>query len=337
MSESNHTRVSVIVPAFNMAAFLPETLESVLGQSLSDWQCIVVDDGSTDGTAEVVGAFTRRDSRISLIRQTNGGLSAARNAGIRAASGAYIQLLDADDLVEAEKLAQQVAFLEANPSVSIAYGPARYFYDGEVRRLYLRRGPKGRTASESWMPGISGSGQRLVERLCSGSIMAVNCAIVRVSVFKSVGLFDQELRAREDWDFWLRCARAGHEFSFLNLPDTCALVRAHAESMSNNLIGMLNCNLKVIDKHSDVEWHSAKSIIRRMRAKWICERAIALSFSARPKVVIRELFRAFSFDPDIRFLVYAFAAVISTSLCQRIHADGFRIRRKRSRSESSST
>ena len=114
--------VSIIVPCFNYAHFLPETLKSVSAQSFQNWECIIVDDGSADNTSEVATKFRLYDSRFRLISQSNCGLPAARNTGIQASVGEYIQLLDADDLITPEKLELQVAYLEKNRTVDIVYG-----------------------------------------------------------------------------------------------------------------------------------------------------------------------------------------------------------------------
>ncbi|HKY94313.1 MAG TPA: glycosyltransferase family 2 protein [Kiloniellales bacterium] len=106
--------VSVITPAFCAERFLPETLASIRAQSLRDWECLVVDDASTDRTAEIAAAAAAEDPRIHLIRQTaNRGVAAARNAALRAATGRYIAFLDADDLWLPGKLERQIAFMRA--------------------------------------------------------------------------------------------------------------------------------------------------------------------------------------------------------------------------------
>lgn len=104
--------VSVITPCFNGAAYIGETIESVLSQDYTDWEMIVVDDGSTDGSADVVRGYMEKDPRLRLIRQENRGSAAARNCGIRAAEGQYIALLDADDLWDRNFLSGQLRFMK---------------------------------------------------------------------------------------------------------------------------------------------------------------------------------------------------------------------------------
>ena len=131
-------KVSVVVPCFNYGHLLSETLESVRRQSLNDWECIVVDDGSTDNTGEVGHSYASRDRRFSLVRQDNSGLSAARNTGMHAAKGEYVQLLDADDLLEDDKLRVHAAFLDENERYSLVYGPMLFFRDRAASRKTSR-------------------------------------------------------------------------------------------------------------------------------------------------------------------------------------------------------
>ncbi|MDW8146902.1 MAG: glycosyltransferase family A protein [Roseiflexaceae bacterium] len=122
-------RVSVVIPCYNQARFLPEAVASVVAQTFTDWEIIIVDDGSPDDTAAVaqrlIAAYP--DRRIRLIRQENRGLAEARNAGIRVARAPYILPLDADDMIEPEMLALTVAALDTHPDVGFVYTDVRRF------------------------------------------------------------------------------------------------------------------------------------------------------------------------------------------------------------------
>jgi len=120
MADITHPIVSVIVPAYNAEKYIPETIQSVLGQTYEAWELIIVDDGSTDKTAETVAAFD--DRRIRLVEQENRGVGAARNAGIALAQGDYITFLDADDVLPPESLAARVRYLEEHPEVDVVDG-----------------------------------------------------------------------------------------------------------------------------------------------------------------------------------------------------------------------
>jgi hypothetical protein len=147
---------------------------------------------------------------------------------LRAARGAYVQLLDADDLIEPDKFRLQVACLQSNDDVDLVYGDVRYFDSDhpEVRRRSLL--PPDR----AWMPCTSGHGERLVRELVARNIMAINSPLVRRALLERVGPFDESLARGDDWDMWLRCALAGARFEYRDEPGTLALCRAHATSLT---------------------------------------------------------------------------------------------------------
>ena len=121
-------KVSVIVPSYNLGKYLPETLESVMAQSFTDWECIIVENGSTDGSKDIVGAFARKDGRfVPLFLQENVGVAAARNRGLDLAKGEYILFLDADDIISKTYMAQAVLALDADPTLTVVYGKAQRF------------------------------------------------------------------------------------------------------------------------------------------------------------------------------------------------------------------
>lgn len=111
-------RISIVMPVFNEAALLPLTLDSVLRQSFADFECVVVDDGSTDATPRILAEYAARDARFRIVTQPNGGISSALNAGLAAARGDWIARLDGDDLMLPDRLARQLAFAEAEPGLA---------------------------------------------------------------------------------------------------------------------------------------------------------------------------------------------------------------------------
>src|SRR5579872_4898002 len=120
--------ISIVVPAYNAEKYLRQTIDSVLAQSLTLWELLIVDDGSKDGTAAMVGEYIRKDTRIRMVRQANAGLAAARNRGFMETdpASAYITFLDADDVWEPDALETLVKTLEAHPQTPVAHGVARY-------------------------------------------------------------------------------------------------------------------------------------------------------------------------------------------------------------------
>ena len=233
--------VSVIVPCFNYAQFIPETLASVLQQSHRNWECIVVDDGSTDDTRDVVAQYCRSDERIRYVRQRNRGLSAARNRGIRESAGDYIQFLDADDLLEAFKLERHVRYLMDHPDVGLVYSPVRYFSTTRPHeRRFSTKEPDLR-----WMPETSGRGLDLVRELAARNIMAVNSPLLQREAISRTGQFSEWLTAVEDWEYWIRCAVNGVYFQYLDEPGTYALVRLHPGSLSTKPLNMASATVKM--------------------------------------------------------------------------------------------
>ena len=119
--------VSIIVPCYNYGHLLNETLNNILEQSYENWECIIVDDGSTDNTSNVAKEFVNNNKQFRYVFQKNAGLSAARNTGLQHSKGSFIQLLDADDFIESNKLHSQVNVFIEEPTSDIVYSEVRYF------------------------------------------------------------------------------------------------------------------------------------------------------------------------------------------------------------------
>jgi len=265
---------SVIVPCFNYGHFLAESLNSVSRQSLGNWECIVVDDGSTDETAAVARSYASRDGRFSYVFQENRGLSAARNAGLRLAAGEYVQLLDADDLLEAEKLEAHTVFLNRHEGYSVVYGPMRYFRAQGTSRQYAR----GRHGVEKeWMKLWPDTNDEMLSALVEGNQFPVSSAFFRRSIIDEIGYFNEALRSHEDWEFWLRCAFAGKRFLGLDAPNTKTLIREHGEGLTAQSVTMVETRLLVrerIEKLAPTDALRAKN--RECASYDICELGAAL-------------------------------------------------------------
>ena len=207
--------VSVVIPAYNSADMLSEALDSVLAQTFSDFELIIVDDGSTDNTREVVALF--EDPRIRYVYQQNRGLSGARNTGIRVSRGRYVAFLDADDIWLPTKLAAQVELLDSLPGVGVVYGSTYWVED---RRVFGGRKARYR-------------GNIVRPLLVEGNIVAGSGSSVmaRRECFDEVGLFDTA-PVHEDWDMWLRLA-VRYEFDFV--PEPLVKIRVHGVSMQKNV------------------------------------------------------------------------------------------------------
>jgi len=215
----------------------------VKNQTTDDWECIIVDDGSTDATAEVAGKFTRLDNRFLYYYQHNRGLSAARNTGIAQASGDFIQFLDADDIISVNKLLLQKEFMLKRPEIDVSYTDAFYFYSDNREKLYRSSyfdfEGKRRVNMDQWIPRIDASGIKLLSDLVVANIAPVHSMLTRKKLINQVIGFDESYKFMEDWDFWLRCAFHGARFSYFADENAYVSVRMHGDSMSNNIYHML--------------------------------------------------------------------------------------------------
>lgn len=179
-------RVSVIIPSFNRAGMLKEAIDSVLEQEYTDFEIIVIDDGSTDDTPSVLNAYGHR---IASYRQPNKGVSAARNKGLEMASGALIAFLDSDDLWCPGKLSAQVDFFNAHPEAMICQTEETWI------RNNVRVNPKKRHKKPSGT---------IYERSLALCLVSPSAVMIREELFDIVGHFDEDLPACEDYDLWLR-------------------------------------------------------------------------------------------------------------------------------------
>lgn len=189
-------KVSVIMPAYNAECFIAQAIESVLNQTLTNWELIVVNDGSTDGTAEVLAGYT--DERIRVTHQVNGGEAVARNRGLDAVKGEFVAFLDADDLYLPNALASMVRYLSSNPEVDVLLSDG-YFCDEHGKPLMRlsehRPGPY--------------TGDILEPLVLSASVISgIICTMSRrTAIERSGARFDPTLVIGPDWDFWIQLAR----------------------------------------------------------------------------------------------------------------------------------
>lgn len=189
----------------------------------------MVDDGSDDASASIARGY---GDRIRFLQQPHRGASAARNLGLSACGGAYVQYLDADDKIESGKIAAQAEFLERNPDTAIVYSDVRYFSDAHPDARTL--GPYTLVQGKPWTPMLWEAPGSVLEKLVRRNLLTVNSALVRRDAAAAVGPWNESLCAVEDWEYWIRCAAAGLKFSYQDGPGTHALVRLHPASTSMN-------------------------------------------------------------------------------------------------------
>lgn len=225
--------ISIIIPCYNQAKYLPEALESVLAQTHQHWECIIVNDGSTDNTDEVAKEWLTKDERFKYLSMKNGGPSASRNAGIKSAKGEYIQFLDADDLLENNKIAYHLnCFEKESNHIDIAISGYRYFKESYISEELLLFGPSDILPETV----ITKDDKKDVLKLFANkNPMVISAPLFKKRVFSVVGLFDENLRAVEDWDFHFRCALAKMVFHHTGYQKgTKTLIRLHGESAMND-------------------------------------------------------------------------------------------------------
>ena len=207
--------VSVITPAWNAASYIEETMRSVINQTYTDWEMIVVDDGSTDNTAAVVVAFAASDSRIRYIYQPNGKQGKARNTGIAAAGGKYLAFLDADDCWHPTKLELQVKAMEAGLG-DVVFCDGWWLKDPENTEAYPVNTPKGMQDRDAFY-----------QKQLRGYSIPMLSAMVKKEVVLVVGGFDEDLRVQnaEDYQLWLRLSDGG--YSFYGMQERLFYYRVH--------------------------------------------------------------------------------------------------------------
>lgn len=247
--------VSIITPAYNAGATIGDTIESVLSQTFSDFEMIIVDDGSTDNTAQLINNI--KDERIVYIFQSNKDRAEARNHGIGIARGDYIALLDSDDLWMQDKLEKQVPLLDENPEIGLVYSDLYYFahQTGEdllqfSKKVKLQKGT---------VP---------VRLIIERNFIQSPTPIIRRDVFEEVGLFDTNLIPVEDWDMWIRIV-AKFPIDFIDEP--LARYRVHENTIlwsqhPEKQYSAVNKMLDKVEQNFDAQNTAIKSGINRGRA-----------------------------------------------------------------------
>jgi GT2 family glycosyltransferase len=224
--------VSVIMPAYNAGAYLRDAVRSVLRQTLTDLELLVIDDGSSDDTVAVARALAAGDSRVRVLAQPNAGPGPARNTGFAAALGRYFAFLDSDDEWEPTFLAEQVGVLEARPDIDVLIGNA-----------LNRGGPSDGLPARP----VRGGGQLipLTEILADESSLFI-MAVFRREVVEAIGGFDAALLTNEEYEMWIRAALAG--FTFARNPRPLGRYTCRPGSLSSSEVRMLRGILRVFEK-----------------------------------------------------------------------------------------
>jgi glycosyltransferase involved in cell wall biosynthesis len=225
--------VSVVVPAYNAERHVAETLSAILSQSHPPDEVIVVDDGSTDGTADELARFR---GEVQVLSQANRGAAGAHNTGFTAARGTYVARCDADDVWGPDKLERQLDVVRTHPEVDIALGAAWVF--GREERLFAEP------------PGEGILDERAFRRtLYRANVVCASSALIRRDLFEKLGPFADRLPC-EDYDYWLRAAKAGAVFFYD--PGVLLRYRQHAGNVTNNALEMCRSRYLAHTWHADV-------------------------------------------------------------------------------------
>ena len=217
--------VSVIMPSYNTARYIQEAIESVLAQDYPHKELIIIDDGSTDGTPELVRGY---GDRVTLITQQNQGSAVARNAGLQAAQGEYIAFLDSDDVWLPGKLGDQVQHLERHPEIGMVFARWQIWKpDGNGHFPPLQDyAPALEPAPPTPLGIVPERSGWLYNRLLFSSLLHTITVMARRSLIDAVGPFDTELKRGQDYDYWLRASR---HTEIQQLDRVLALYRLHGE------------------------------------------------------------------------------------------------------------
>jgi len=223
--------ISVIMPAYNASLFIGEAIESVIQQTYTEWELVIIDDGSTDSTCNVVEPFLR-DNRIRLIKQQNSGVSKARNTGVCNASGQWIAFLDADDLWLPQKLHLQMKCAEENRDLALVHTSAFRF-----RARLSEAEPISNPVYDKSDPYKS---------LLMYDFIITSSVMVSKECIKAVGCFDENLFGPEDWDLWIRIAK---DFKIYKVDMPLVYYREHPEGISKNYYRQFEQRMKVMKRY----------------------------------------------------------------------------------------
>ncbi|GGF38015.1 glycosyltransferase family 2 protein [Echinicola rosea] len=226
--ESANKLVSIIIPTYNYGRFLPQTISNLKTQSYPHWEAIIVDDGSTDKTEEIINEACLEDKRFKYIKQENQGVSVARNTGIKAATGQFIQFLDADDLLSKDKLYLQVQHMLLNPNIDISYVSNQYFADNYPDKLF----PDKELTGTEWVLKIDANGFEAIKSLVDRNIAVISSPLMRASALSLSSGFPTGVKHLEDWEFWLELALKNAHYQFFPNPKATTLIRVHSKSAS---------------------------------------------------------------------------------------------------------
>ncbi len=225
--------VSVVMANFNRAAFIALAIESVQQQTWSDWELLIVDDGSTDESCSIARRFASQDSRIRVYTQENSGQALARNAGIERTSAPLVCFVDSDDLWTSAKLERQVAVVGGDSTIDVLYGEEDLIDEN------------GQPIAERKMPRHAGS---IWRQLLVDNFITFSTTMVRRAALERVGGFDPAIRHADDYDLWLRLSVFAN---FEYRPELWGYYRVGGQQISRDKAGRLASNQRILKRFLD--------------------------------------------------------------------------------------
>ena len=280
--------VSVVIPSYNRSQYIAETIESVLTQTYRNIEVIVIDDGSTDNTSEVVDRYL---PRIKYVRQNNSERGASRNHGLRLANGDFISFLDSDDLWLPEKLAKDIEIFDKSPKAGIVYSDVVLIdASGKLIKLVKRHGYSG----------------RVTEQLLVDNFVSIGAHLIRTTVVRDIGGFREErkLSGSEDWEMWVRLSKVT---DFAYHPNATTKIRTHDANTMGDVSAMkrsMNEAIAVMEA-SDYLNYDQKKLITRSKAMVELVNAINYCTARNKKQALYSLHSSLKLDPrivaDLRF------------------------------------
>ncbi|MCB5199600.1 glycosyltransferase [Loktanella sp. TSTF-M6] len=286
---SSHPRATIVVPAFNVAATLRETLAALLAQTFCDFEIIVVDDGSSDATAAIAASY-QSDPRVRLIQQRNRGLAGARNTGIHAARAPLIGFCDADDIWERWKLGAHIAHLDASPEVGVSYAGSALIDDA------------GALLGQTQAPRLSGvDAAHILKRNPIGNGSA---AVIRRAVFDAIAYrpayetsrdwyFDETFRQSEDIECWMRIALTT-DWLFAGVPGLLTRYRISAGGLSAATDRQLASWENMVAKLTPLDpalFAQMAPIARAYQLRYLARRAISDLDAGRARALVLQSLR----------------------------------------------
>lgn len=277
--------VSIIIPCYNYGSFLSGAIDSIITQTFNDWECIIVNDGSSDNTEQIALKYQYSDVRIRYIFQENAGHSAARNTGLKNSYGKYIQFLDADDQIQKDKLKLQVALMEQKPDVDLVYSDILAFRHNDPNKKFS-------PANFAMQTPISGKGEALIIHLVNTNFFLPGCVMMRREIYDQIGNM-KKIYGFEDWEYFSRMALAGFYFYHDDRDGVKLLSGTHGNNTSHKGMEMIKSkiivreeiikNIKKLPKNTTLNFSDnfIKNVLKEHQKYLVYDKAILYLYTRK--------------------------------------------------------